>query len=197
MGSSKQNWATPPNLFAGWKEEYGLNLDVCAEAWNAKLPAFITEAQDGLKTPWLLREMAPLYTMGSAEPTSYSRGGYKHPAVAYCNPPYSQTSKWLDKAMDESGRGVFTLMLVPASTGTKWFFDAATKCAFWLFKGRISFVAPPGVEDNHRPNFSPALIEVGGAGRGFLGYRDAKTGAPVYYTGGPFGLKDKVKGESS
>ena len=180
LGTHAQAWGTPQHLVDQWIPEYGLNLDVCAESWNAKLPTYITKEMDGLKTSWgsvvVPREMAPMYTMGRTA------------VVAYCNPPYSQTKKWLHKALEEAQDGVHTLMLVPASTGTTWFYEAMQKCGVWLFLQRIKFVPPPGMSKEEAkkksPTFSPALIEVNFKKSvprtGFLGYRCAKTGKVLW-----------------
>lgn len=192
LGEKKQNWGTPQHLVDQWVLEYGLNLDVCAEPWNAKLPVYITEEMDGLKSEWgtedtKTREMAPLYTMGSPKPRLMALGR-SIPAIAYCNPPYSQTGKWLDKALEEAKRRVSTVMLVPASTGTNWFYKAMQNCGVWFFLQRIKFVNPPGMTAEEikkkSPTFSPALIEVnfrkGPPYTGFLGYRCAKTGKVLW-----------------
>jgi phage N-6-adenine-methyltransferase len=188
-GEKKQNWGTPQVLANEWTVEYGLNLDVCAEPWNAKLPLYITEEMDGLKTSWSkmisTREKHPIYQMGSPKVT-YSLGRPVTQVVAWCNPPYSQTKHWLHKARAEAFDGVKTVMLVPASTGTSWFYEAMQHCGIWLFLQRIKFDRPPEEEKKHGPNFSPCLIEIGFANgnthhsKGFLGYRSATTGKVIW-----------------
>lgn len=46
------DWATPPALFEALHAEFGFTLDVCASPWNAKLPRYFTEKEDGLAQDW-------------------------------------------------------------------------------------------------------------------------------------------------
>ena len=56
------------------------------------------------------------------------------------NPPYSQISKWVQKAYQESQAGVTVVMLVPSRTGTRWWHDWAVKAdEVRLLKGRLKF----------------------------------------------------------
>ena len=58
----------------------------------------------------------------------------------YCNPPYNQISKWVDKARQESLLGKTVVMLLPSRTDNKWFHD----CLKWgaeirFIRGRLHF----------------------------------------------------------
>lgn len=41
----------------------------------------------------------------------------------FCNPPYSQKRRWIEKAMAEKAKGKLTVMLLPVDTSTAWFLD--------------------------------------------------------------------------
>lgn len=41
----------------------------------------------------------------------------------FCNPPYSEKRKWIQKAMVEQKKGKLTVMLLPVDTSTAWFLD--------------------------------------------------------------------------
>ena len=59
----------------------------------------------------------------------------------WCNPPYSDITPWVEKAIDEMNRGSLTAMLLPADTSVKWFrlaFENCTECHF--ISGRLSFI---------------------------------------------------------
>ena len=59
----------------------------------------------------------------------------------FVNPPYSQISKWIDKAIEENKKKKVVVMLLPARTDTKWFHDYVLPHGEIEFlKGRIRFV---------------------------------------------------------
>lgn len=101
MGSTpeKRNdcWGTPQKLFDWLGTVFDFKLDVCADDKNHKCAVYFTEAQDALKQIW--------------------------PAGMECfmNPPYSRVESFMQKAWEESRRGVTVVSLVPASTETAWY----------------------------------------------------------------------------
>lgn len=154
-----QNYATPPELFAGLSEHWRFRLDVCAEPWSAKCKTYYTEAEDGLEQLW------------------YTQGAY-----AFCNPPFKQIRKWIQKAMYEKyERRNSSLLLVPASVGTNWFHDLAKPNAeIFLMKGRTQFYLPEGQKT--KPMGSCMLLDFNAEG-GFVGVADTafcgKTGKRI------------------
>ena len=53
MFSSKTDlWETPIDFFREWDEKFHFDLDVCANADNAKCATFFSPEQDGLKQNW-------------------------------------------------------------------------------------------------------------------------------------------------
>lgn len=62
--------------------------------------------------------------------------------VIYCNPPYSQISKWVDKILLEVEKGVIVKLLIPARTDTKYFHKLLNSGfieTITFFKGRLRF----------------------------------------------------------
>ena len=96
---------------------FNFTLDVCAFPENAKCKAFYTPDDDGLSNPWW--------------------GG------VWCNPPYGrEISSWVKKGYEESRKDYndFVLMLLPARTDTKWWWDwVQGKAQLFFVKGRIRF----------------------------------------------------------
>lgn len=119
MSSETPEWETPAALFKELDSDLGpFNLDVAANAWNAKCPTFFTEDQDGLSQPWTGR--------------------------VWCNPPYGRTiGKWVEKARDAalSGSAEVVVCLLPARTDTAWWHDfIMTDAAEVRFiRGRVKF----------------------------------------------------------
>lgn len=62
------------------------------------------------------------------------------PERVFVNPPYSDISRWVDKAILEAKKGKEVILLLPARTDTKWFhklYYAGARFKFII--GRLSF----------------------------------------------------------
>ena len=117
----REDWETPPELFAKWDARFDFTLDVCATPANAKCARFFSPADDGLAQDWGVD-------------------------VCWMNPPYGrEIPKWMAKALDASRRGATVVCLVPARTDTRWWHGIVeAACAFYEFvPGRIRFVGAP------------------------------------------------------
>lgn len=58
----------------------------------------------------------------------------------FVNPPYSQISKWIDKALEQKKRHCNSLFLIPARTDTKWFKKLVNNNVHISFiEGRLHF----------------------------------------------------------
>ena len=107
---------TPKYLFDKISSIFNFSLDVCALPENAKCKDYYTPEDNGLSKPW---------------------GG------VWCNPPYGrEISSWVKKAYEESQKeyNSFVLMLLPARTDTKWWWDwVQGKATLFFIKGRVKF----------------------------------------------------------
>jgi phage N-6-adenine-methyltransferase len=93
--SKSDEWTTPQDVFDKLNREFGFTVDVAATEDNTKCPRFYHLQSSGLAQDW------------SGE-------------VAWCNPPYSQSAKWVEKAYNETRDGNCTVvMLLRVSTGNK------------------------------------------------------------------------------
>ena len=124
-------WATPQELFDELDREFHFNLDPCATEENHKCEKYFTKEDDGRKKSW---------------------GG----AVVFCNPPYSEIDKWVQKAWYESRQdNTVVVLLIPARTDTRYFHNYILNRAEVRFvKGRITF----GEAKNHAP--FPSMIVI-------------------------------------
>ena len=108
---------TPKYLFDKISSIFNFSLDVCALPENAKCESYYTPKDDGLSKPW--------------------RGG------VWCNPPYGrEISSWVKKAYEESQKeyNSFVLMLLPARTDTRWWWEYVQgKATLFFIKGRVKF----------------------------------------------------------
>ena len=117
MYSSKSNeWATPLDFYKELDNEFHFNLDPCSDDTNYKCEKHFTLADDGLSQNW---------------------GGYR----VFCNPPYSDISKWVEKAFREGHKdNTIVVMLIPARTDTRYFHDYILHRSEVRFvKGRLKF----------------------------------------------------------
>jgi site-specific DNA-methyltransferase (adenine-specific) len=78
----------------------------------------------------------------------------------FCNPPYSQMSKWIKKGADESKRGKTVVMLMNAITDTIAFHEHIyNKAEVRFVKGRLSFINPLQ-PDKKQPSPKASMIVI-------------------------------------
>lgn len=101
FSSAKDDWRTPPELFAQLNAEFGFTTDAACTPHNG-LCAY--QIYDSLETDW-------------SDDGDYSR------ARVFVNPPYSKglQKRFIAKAYEEASRGALVVMLLPARTDTKAF----------------------------------------------------------------------------
>jgi phage N-6-adenine-methyltransferase len=115
FSSATDQWATPRAFFEAWDAVYRFDLDVCADAENAKCRRYFSVHDDGLSQNWT-------------------------PHRCWMNPPYGrEIGKWMRKAYEESRKGALVVCLVPARTDTAWWHDYAAKGAVTFVRGRLKF----------------------------------------------------------
>lgn len=138
FSSDAQNWETPRFLFNALHERFKFVRDVAASDENHLLPDYFTEKDNALRKD-----------LSWGNPGEY----------VFCNPPYSITSKFVEKAFYESVRTVF---LIPARTDTKvfheWIWPGAFKIT--LIKGRLHF-GQNGMPSPHGAGFPAMIVEYG------------------------------------
>jgi phage N-6-adenine-methyltransferase len=128
---SNNRWSTPQAFFDELNQEFGFNLDVCAEPWNAKCAWYLSPEQDGLSLPW--------------------------PGTCWMNPPFGrEIEQWVEKAYKETSRGSTVVCLVPARTDTGWWHDYCLKGEVRFIRGRVHFTDAAG--KSGRPRFGSAIV---------------------------------------
>lgn len=136
-------WLTPPEILDALGK---FDLDPCAAprpkkscaTWNLAMPF-----EDGLKTPWVMGECRDF-----------------RPRV-WCNPPFNRYArpKWMAKMADH-GNGI---MLIPAATETRAFFDYVwgKADAICFLRGRPHFYHEDGTRAKANCGCSIALVAYG------------------------------------
>jgi phage N-6-adenine-methyltransferase len=113
----REDWCTPPALFAKYDAEFHFTVDGAATAANALCKKFC----DGR-----------LYEPDWANET------------VWLNPPYGykNLARWMERSYTQSQRGATVVCLVPAHTGQPWWHDWVIGKASeirWI-KGKVKFV---------------------------------------------------------
>lgn len=134
----RDDWQTPPKLFNYIHSTVGFKVDAAANSVNHLLPDWYGPgspiAEDALTVPlW-------------ASP-------------AWCNPPYGRgINKWLEKFVEQQRLGNIIVALLPASTGTQWWWEWIVPNGEILFLvGRIPFIVP-GRTKPSQPDHDSALV---------------------------------------
>ncbi len=81
----------------------------------------------------------------------------------FCNPPYSATAKWIEKASNESKKGKVVVMLINAVTDTKAFHKYIyNKAEIRFLQGRLKFVdyTNPDKPVVKAPNVKASMVVV-------------------------------------
>jgi len=145
MFSSKSDeYETPLAFYKKLDKNHNFTLDPCATDLNHKCVKYYTMQQDGLNQSW------------SGE-------------SVFINPPYSQISRWVDKAIDELPKTQRIVFLIPARTDTKYFEKLSSYAYRTLFvKRRLKFggMSTPApfpsavivLKPNTNPTFSFSMI---------------------------------------
>ena len=137
MTSATDEWATPQDFFEQQNRLHGpFDIDVCANAENAKCEKYFDKEADGLKQNWI--------------------------GKCWMNPPYGRSiGLWMKKAYESAENGAVVVCLVPARTDTKWWHEYAIKGQVFFIKGRLKF----GGSKNSAP-FPSAVVVFNGLGKG-------------------------------
>lgn len=119
FSSGKSDWETPDWFFDALDNEFHFTLDACASMENRKCRVFYSIHQNAFRLQW--------------------RG------VVYCNPPYSDgIDRWLAKAKVSALENEATIVvLVPARTDTRAWFDHVRFGEVRFLKGRLKFKGAP------------------------------------------------------
>jgi len=122
---AKDEWRTPPFVFAWAARRFAFSVDLAANDENALCDRYLTRDRNALSRPW-----APLFGEGAG----------------WCNPPYSAIDAWLEKAIIEARQGFTTVFLIPTPNGEQRYADHVLGVASELvfITGRLAFRTPAG-----------------------------------------------------
>ncbi len=109
----ENDYKTPPELYQKALNYWGISrfdLDVCTTDFN--IPARIYYTKEGL------------FADGTQQ-LSDNDGltGEWMTGFCWCNPPFNECKKWIEKAFNENKKGGKVAMLLPVRTETKYWHD--------------------------------------------------------------------------
>lgn len=112
---------TPDYLIHRIAGFYGAEVDLACSESNQKLPfGLVSEKYDSLSVRWA-----------------------DYGSIGFCNPPYSNISPWIEKAIVEATENDFeTVFLIPTPNGDKWADLLKNASSIEFITGRISFIDP-------------------------------------------------------
>jgi len=131
--SIRDDWGTPQDFFDTLSAVFPFDVDLCADATNAKCPFYFGELDNALVKDWT--------------PFNY----------CWMNPPYgSKTRKFMKKALEEYRRGASIVTLIAGRPDTKVMQDICFPHARALcfIRGRLKF---EGAKD---PAFFPSALAI-------------------------------------
>lgn len=122
LTSARDDWQTPPALFAALDAEFAFTCDAAASAANALCPCYYTRDDDALAQVWTGR--------------------------LFCNPPYGRDgARFIAHAwrqVYETATADIVVLLVAARTDTRaWHTYAMQGAEIRLIPGRLRFVGAP------------------------------------------------------
>ncbi len=151
MAKLTDKWQTPKDFRDWFIENYFLpDLDVAAERFNHFGVFYL---HDGLKNDWVI--------LGNKE------------TEVWCNPPYSETGLWVDRAIHQHEKHPATtiIMLLKNDSSTKWFHKLIKAEANIIFLNpRIQFNPPEGLKKSSNA-FSSILVELSPHSARYLDYK--------------------------
>lgn len=131
FSSKKDDWETPDDFFQAMVTLFGkFDFDAAASIANHKCEVFLSPELDynALEMNWVKDVV--------------SRPNNGQEILAWLNPPYGRgvTGKWVEKAYQESLKGVKTVLLLPARTDTKWYRTCHEHASeIYFIQGRLKF----------------------------------------------------------
>lgn len=155
---SNQNWRTPPEFLRAVRWKFGpIDFDLAASAGasvTGRTETSFTPEQDSLAQDW-----SQIWVPSHERP---------HCPVRFLNPPFANLAPWAAKVAGCRDLPRWTLMLVPASMGSKWWDQHVLgKCFAWGIP-RITFV---GAETVYPKDLALIASGYGVHGQGYWDWR--------------------------
>lgn len=118
---TKNDWGTDPTVFTAMFREFVFSLDAAANHQNFKCSKYLTVEDDALTVDWSVISKS-----------------------VWINPPYGRgfIKKFMQKCIEQKGKGVTSVMLVPATLDAQWLPISDISEIRVITGGRLSFYHP-------------------------------------------------------
>lgn len=148
--SIRQQWRTPPDLFALLSELWGpFELDATASHDSALCERFNAP---GFPDRYQWSECSPVF----------------------CNPPFSRAGFWARHARDRwTEDGCRSVLILPSSTNSRWWHEVKADALTLFPMRRIQFLPPDGIPAS--TNSRDCMLLLFGYGHGCVGSIDLQT----------------------
>jgi phage N-6-adenine-methyltransferase len=150
-------WSTPQRVFDQLDAEFHFSTDVCALPENAKCKRFYSPEEDGLSRHWT--------------------------GVCWMNPPFGGRGKidpWIKKAYESACSGNATIVcLVPARTGSPWFWEYCSKGEIRFIKSKLYFSGQGAAPFNSAIVIFHAHLDPGGIVKWITNFRGSAKNYPA------------------
>lgn len=155
----KDRWGTQWECFYDAQVVTGVTalLDVAAESQTAKCGNFISPQEDSLKVDWLERFSSIAYIK---RPTLEEVHIAWRQYGAWCNPPFTMKTFFLERAHKFAQLGLTTICLVPYERTTNWWKHCVKGKADTVFvpDGRYNFLKVDGRTKKTGVNFPSCFV---------------------------------------
>ena len=125
----KNSWGTDPLIYDAMNAEFNFDLDAAASHKNTLCDTYLTKRDDALAVDWSLIECGFID---------------EHVRTVWINPPYGRgmIKLFINKCIEQKGKGVTSVMLVPATLDAKWLPIQSVSEIRIITGGRLSFYHP-------------------------------------------------------
>lgn len=168
-GRGKQDYGTPRAFLDAIERQYGpIGLDLACTKANMVAPCGIAiDAElDSLAQSWV----APMVWNKAG---NVVEGLSEAIEVAFLNPPFAQIAPWASKVAECRWLRRWTLMLVPASMGSRWWADHVLGQTMVFGIPRMAFVDDGEASDIYPKDLALVAAGYGVAGVSYWDWRKA------------------------
>lgn len=117
--ADRDYWRTPEKIYNWLNKRFTFDIDLACTVDNCRAPfgMYYDQGVNSLNMPW----------------ASYAK-------VGFCNPPYSDITPWLRKAIEERDKGFTSVFVIPMPNGEKRDSLILQADELIFITGRVAFI---------------------------------------------------------
>lgn len=135
----KNSWGTDQRVFDALNKEFKFDLDAAASDKNNKCKRYLTINHDSLSVDW-----SDVTSLRRSDVRPLREQPFGKTKSVWINPPYSRgmIKKFMNKCIEQKGKGVTSVMLVPATLDAQWLPINEISEIRIITGGRLTFIHP-------------------------------------------------------